>query len=569
MKQNDLSILRHSAAHLLGHAVSELFPGTLLTIGPATEDGFFYDFLPLTHFKEEDLINIAARMNDLADKNLKLEHKEISKEEARQLFKNNPFKLELIDQIPGDTVGLATQGDFYDLCRGGHVASTGLLKNFKLLGISGSYWRADRSKQALQRISGTAFFTAQELENYEKQKEEALLNDHRRIGKQLDLFSFQDEGPGFPFYHPKGKKVMNLLIDYMRFLHNQYNYQEVATPALLSDALWKQSGHYSYYKDKMYFCHVDNQNYALKPMNCPGAILIYKNRPHSYRELPLKLAEFGHVHRYELSGVMHGLLRARAFTQDDAHIFCTIDQVEQEITTILAIVFKMLKQTGFEKINIALSTKPEDAMGSNEIWAQAIQALKNALENQKITYTIQEGEGAFYGPKIEIGIEDSMGRSWQCGTIQVDFLQPENFDLFYISSQGTKERPVIIHQALYGSLERFFAILLEHTKGNLPLWLAPIQGRILPITDAHQPYAQKIFDALKREGMRIEIDTSTDPLSGKIKDAQQNKIPWMLIVGAKEQENNTITLRHHNGKQEILSLEALIKKFCALNEFFS
>ncbi len=558
---NDLKILRHSAAHLLAHAVLELFPKTLLTIGPATEEGFFYDFLPETNFKDADLMLIEARMKILAEKNLPITHKEISKTEARQLYKNNPFKLELIDGIPGDTVGLSVQGDFYDLCRGGHATSTGELKNFKLLGISGAYWRADRNNQPLQRISGTAFFTAQELTDYETLRENALKYDHRKIGKQLDLFSFHEEGPGFAFFHPKGTVIWNVMVHYLRTLLEKENYQEIRTPVLLSDALWRQSGHYQFYKDKMYFSTMDNETYAVRPMNCPGSILVYRNQPHSYRELPMRLAEFGLDHRFELSGVLHGLMRVRAFTQDDGHVYCMPDQIEDEIKKMISMAFTVYKKYEFNSIEIRLATRPEQSMGSDALWNSAIDALKNALEFLAIPFEINEGEGAFYGPKIEFHIQDSMGRSWQCGTIQVDFFLPENFDLSYVATSGTKERPVMIHRAIYGSLERFFGIVLEHYKGHLPFWLAPIQARVLTITDAQKEYAHTIAAALKAEQVRIDVDNSSDPLSGQIKTAQLEKIPWMLIVGNKEMANNTITLRHVDGKQEMgLKLETLIER---------
>jgi len=561
MSNNDIKALRHSAAHLLGHAVSELFPGTLLTIGPATDDGFFYDFLPIRGFKEEDLITISQRMQELAAQNLPLEHKEISKKEAREIFKDNTFKLELIDQIPGETVGLATQGTFYDLCRGGHVASTGLLKNFKLLAISGSYWRADKTKAVLQRISGTAFFTAEELEAHLKHKEELALYDHRKIGKQLDLFSFHQEGVGFPFFHPKGQLIIKTMKRYMENLHQENNYQEISTPTMLSDELWRRSGHYAHYKDKMYFSTIDEQSYAIKPMNCPGAILTYNTRPRSYRELPLKLAEFGHVHRHELSGVLHGLMRVRAFTQDDAHIFCTLDQLEQEISTVLRLTFAMLKKFGFEKVNLAVATRPANSIGSDELWEKAIAALKNALTKADIPFSIKDADGAFYGPKIDLDIEDSMQRHWQCGTVQVDFFQPENFDIGYIASSGKRERPVMVHQAIYGSLERFFAIVLEHHKGNLPFWLAPVQARIMTITDEQKPYAHTVLATLKKAGIRAELDASSDPLNGQIKTAQLEKIPWMLIVGKKEVAQETVTLRNLDGTQEMgIPIKNLIEK---------
>ncbi|MBY0109823.1 MAG: threonine--tRNA ligase [Candidatus Babeliaceae bacterium] len=560
-KNNDIQALRHSAAHLLAHAVSELYPMTLLTIGPATEDGFFYDMLPEKNFKEDDLPLISARMQEIVQKNYPLEHKQISKEEARKIFANNRFKLELIDQIPGDTVGLATQGDFYDLCRGGHIASTGMLKYVKLQAISGSYWRANKDGQALQRISGVAFFTQEDLNAYEQRQRELNLYDHRRLGKQLDLFSFHDEGVGFPFFHPKGKRVINVLTAYMRKLQQENNYQEISTPTMLSDELWRRSGHYEFYHDKMYFSVIDDKNYAIKPMNCPGSILIYQTRPRSYRELPLKLAEYGHCHRHELSGVLHGLMRVRAFTQDDAHIYCTSEQLEHEIGTIIKMVFKMLSKFDLHDISFAISTRPEKYMGSQALWQTATQALTDALVASHAKYTIKEGEGAFYGPKIEVVIQDSMGRNWQCGTIQVDFFQPENFDLSYVTNQGSKQRPVIIHQAIFGSLERFFAIILEHYKGNLPYWLAPVQIKILTVTDGQKPFAIELYNDLKARGVRVEIDETSDPLSGQIKSAQLEKIPWMLVVGKKEAEARTVTIRYLDGKQEpAISLENLHKK---------
>ena len=548
--QENLKILRHSAAHLLAQAISELFPETLLTIGPATEEGFFYDMLPTTNFRDEDLPKIEARMLELANQDYPITHTEISKTEARKLYQNNPFKLELIDNIPGETVGLATQGNFYDLCRGGHVASTGLIKHFKLSGISGAYWRANRDGQALQRIHGTAFPTAQELTDYEEHQAELLKYDHRRLGKQLDLFSFHDEGPGFPFFHPKGKAVINALTAYLRKIQRTHNYQEISTPIVLNEELWHKSGHYQHYKDNMYFCKIDDASYAIKPMNCPGSALVFKTRPRSYRELPLKLAEYGLVHRHELSGVLHGLFRVRSFTQDDAHIYCMVDQVESEVLSIIENTNKVLNKFNFTNIEIALSTKPAKSMGSDELWAKATDALKNALRSAGANYKIQEGEGAFYGPKIEFKIRDSMGREWQCGTVQVDFFLAENFDVVYTTDNDTKTRPVVIHHVIYGSMERFFGILLEHFKGQLPFLIAPVQIKILTITDTQKPYAIDLKQQLEQVGIRVEIDQSSDPISGKIKTAQLDKIPWMIVIGNKEVENKTVTLRYQDGKQE-------------------
>lgn len=563
MNKNNPALLnlRHSAAHLAAQAVTELFPTTQLTIGPVTDEGFFYDFLPERGFKEEDLPIIEEKMHEIAARNLPITHREISKEEARKLFKGNPFKLELIDGIEGDTVGLSEQGKFFDLCKGGHVASTGDIKHFKLLTISGSYWRADREKQALQRISGTAFLTEQDMKDYEKMIEEAKLYDHRRIGKQMDLFSFHDEGPGFAFFHPKGTSVIEVMKDYIRKELKHAKYQQVITPVLLSDELWKQSGHYAHYKDKMYFCEMENMTYALRPMNCPCHCLIYKNSIRSYRDLPMRLAEFGHVHRFELSGVMHGLLRVRGFTQDDAHIFCMPSQIEDEVLNTIELVYNLLKKYGFEKVVVGIATRPEDSMGSDELWDIATNALKRALERYGVPYEIYEGDGAFYGPKIEFRIADSMNRMWQCSTVQVDFFMPENFGLQYIASSGKPECPVMVHRAIYGSIERFFGILLEHYKGNLPFWLAPVQVSLLTITDDQKEYATKIATALEELNIRIEIDESSDPISGKIKRAQTQRVPWMLVLGKQEAANTTVTLRYRDGKQEQgLPLEALLTK---------
>ncbi|MBP6870179.1 threonine--tRNA ligase [Candidatus Babeliales bacterium] len=560
-QDKDLAILRHSTAHLLAQAVCELFPNTKLTIGPATSHGFFYDFQPETNFKESDLELISARMTELANQNLAITHEEISKEKAHEIYKNNPFKLELIDGIEGDTVGFSRQGDFYDLCRGGHVASTGLLKNFKLTTISGSYWRADRTGTPLQRISGIAFANSKDLRMFLQKQEEAAKYDHRKIGKEMDLFSFHEEGPGFPFFHPKGKQIINGLQAIMRKIWSENNYQEISTPTMLDEKLWQKSGHSSYYKQNMYFCNIDERDFALKPMNCPGALMLYNEKPRSFRELPLKLAEFGHVHRHELSGVLHGLFRVRAFTQDDSHIFCTQEQLEGEIIKIVQIIDRLLNLFEFNEISYAVSTKPDNAMGSDESWELATHGLTNALKTMGKNFIIQEGEGAFYGPKIEVKIKDSMDRQWQVSTVQVDFTLPKNFEISYIASGGAKQQPVMLHQANFGSLERFFGMLLEHTKGHIPFWLAPIQIKILPITDEQKSYAQTIAKILSDKGLRIELDESAEPLSAKIKVAQLARIPWMVVLGEKEVTNNTVTLRYVSGKQEFgLTLEQLLEK---------
>ena len=568
MEKNDKSLhnLRHSAAHLLAHAVLELFPDTILTIGPVTEEGFFYDFLPTRNFKDEDLPKIEQKMHELAHKNFPIEQKEISKEEAYKLFQDNPYKKELIDAISDKNVGLSVQGNFYDLCKGGHVSSTGKIKHFKLTGISGSYWRADRKNQPLQRISGTAFETAQDLQDWEQRKKDAALYDHRKLGRELDLFSFHEEGAGFPFFHPKGRAIFLAMTDYIRKELAREGYQEIQTPIILSEELWHQSGHYSHYKPNMYFLQIDEQGYAVKPMNCPGSILIYKTRPRSYRELPLLLSEFGLVHRHELAGVLHGLFRVRAFTQDDAHVYCTAEQIEQEILKIIHFVQRTYNHFGFDQVEFVLATRPENAMGDPALWEKATQALKNALDDADISYEIEEGGGAFYGPKIDIHVKDSMGRRWQLGTIQVDFFMPQNFDLAYINSKGQKERPIMIHRAIYGSFERFLGILLEHYKGKLPFWLAPVQMKIIPVTDEQQDYAKKTMQELKDAGFRVECNESSEPLSAKIKDAQLEQVPWMIIVGPKEVAAQSATIRHRDGKQEAgLSLKDLIKKATEIN----
>ncbi|KKR95675.1 MAG: Threonine-tRNA ligase [candidate division TM6 bacterium GW2011_GWE2_41_16] len=559
----NLSNLRHSTAHLLAHAVTELYPDTLLTIGPVTDEGFFYDFLPTTNFKEEELAIIEARMHEIAARALPITQEEISKKEAQKLFADNPYKLELIENITDEMVGISRQGDFFDLCRGGHVANTKNIKHFKLTATSGSYWRADKTKQALQRISGTAFESQQELDEYEQLKKDAILYDHRRLGKQMDLFSISDLAAGFPFFHPKGCAVLNTMIAYMRGLQRKHHYQEVLTPVMMSDELWKTSGHYYFYKDNMYFADLEDASYAIKPMNCPGSILIYASRPRSYRELPLRMSEFGHVVRRELSGVLHGLMRVRGFTQDDAHTYCTKDQLEDQIINIIKIIKEMIQKFDIKNMHFAIATKPATKyIGSDELWDTATNALKTALERVGEPYRIKEGEGAFYGPKIEVGIQDSMKRFWQCSTVQVDFSLPERFDIHYITKEGTKERPIMIHQANFGSLERFFGILVEHYKGNFPFWLAPVQARVLPITDAQRTYAQKLYEDLYACGYRVEIDTSGDPLSGQIKSAQEEKIPLMIVIGKKEEEAKTVTLRHRDGKQEMgLDYQALLCRF--------
>ena len=560
---NEIHKLRHSAAHLLAHAVLELYPTTQLTIGPVTEEGFFYDFLPAKNFKEEDLARIEAKMHEIAKQDLPIVQKSISKQEALKLFKDNRFKIELINDIPDKEVGLSCQGDFRDLCKGGHVNSTGQIKHFKLLNISGSYWRADKNNQPLQRISGIAFLTEKDMQAYEHEKEEAAMRDHRRIGKQQDLFHFSDVAVGFPFFHPKGLVIYNKLIEYIR--NKQFElYQEVKTPILMSEELWKTSGHYDHYRDKMYYTKVDDEPYCIKPMSCPGAHLIFREKPRSYRELPMRLSEFGYVHRHELSGVLHGLFRVRAFTQDDAHIFCTPDQLNQEIAQVIKLVVDTYHRFGFDKISMALATRPENSMGSDEVWEKATKALRAALEMNKINYIVHEGDGAFYGPKIDVYIEDAMGRQWQCGTIQVDFLMPQLFNCSYIAPDQSRQIPVVVHRAIFGSLERFMGIMLEHYKGLLPFWIAPIQLKVLTITDAQKAYAHEIMEHLLKLGIRTQLDESSDPIAGQIKTAQLEKIPVMIVVGKKEEAAKTVTIRYRDGTQQagipLAQLDEIIQK---------
>lgn len=568
MKKNEkLDNIRHSAAHLAAQAVLELFPGTKLTIGPTTETGFFYDFLPTRNFTEEDLPVIEAKMHELSKKNYKIEGKLVSKKEALDIFKGNEFKEELINNIPDEKVGIYCQGNFCDLCKGGHVESTGELKYFKLTSVAGSYWRADKNNTALQRIYGIAFETEKDLNNYLIQIEEAQKYDHRKLGKQLELFSFHPEAPGSAFFLDKGLKLYNKLIDFMRFMLKR-DYQEIKTPMILNESLWHTSGHYENYKNNMYFTTVEDTTYCVKPMNCPAGILVYKEKPKSYREFPLRVAEYGHVYRYELSGVLHGLFRVRSFTQDDAHIFCTPDQVISEVEKMLKLAIDVYSKFDFKEILMAVSTRPEKYIGDIASWDAATQALKTGLENKGLKYHIKEGEGAFYGPKIEIVLKDMMGREWQCGTIQVDFFMPKNFNIEYIKADQTKDTPVMLHRAIYGSVERFMGILVEHYKGRFPFWLAPVQARVLTITDDVKDYASLIFDKLFDADIRVEQDKSGDQLSAQVRNAQVEQIPWMIVIGKKEQENKTVTLRHLDGKQEFnLTVDELIKRAQELNKF--
>jgi len=539
----DIMTLRHSAAHVLAQAVKELYPEVKLGIGPAIEDGFYYDFDRQEGFTPEDLGKIEAEMREIIAADLPFIRREVTKGEAELIFADNPYKLELIHEIEEPVLTVYEQGTFADLCRGPHLASTGRVKAFRLLSVAGAYWRGSENNPMLQRIYGTAFPTQQELDDYLVRLEEARKRDHRKLGKELDLFSFHEEGPGFPFWHPKGMIVLNQVLDYWRAVHRDCGYSEVSTPMILSEALWHRSGHWDTYRENMYFVDIDEQTYAVKPMNCPGVILIYKESLRSYRDLPLKYAELGHVHRHEKSGVLHGLFRVRAFTQDDAHVFCRPDQIQEEIVAVIDLVGAIYRKFGFGDYRIELSTRPAKSIGSDEMWKNAESALHEALRSKGVEYAVNPGGGAFYGPKIDFHVKDSMGRSWQLGTIQLDFSMPERFDLKYIGDDGKPHRPVMIHRAALGSIERFMGILIEEYGGAFPLWLAPLQVILLPIADRHAGYAEEAAGRLWAEGFRVTVDARNEKTGFKIREAQLQKIPYMLVVGDREMEAGQVSVR--------------------------
>jgi len=553
-----LEVLRHSTSHLMAQAVQNLFPGTLLGIGPAIANGFYYDFDSEHTFTPEDLEKIEAEMKRLAKENNKFQRQVVSREEAIKFFQDRgeKYKVELINDLPEDAqISLYTHGNFTDLCAGPHVPSTKILKAFKLQSVAGAYWRGSEKNKMLQRIYGLAFAKAADLEDYLFKLEEAKRRDHRKLGMELDLFSLHDEGPGFPFFHPKGMVLRNILEDFWRKEHQKRGYVEIKTPIILSRALWEQSGHWDHYKENMYFTKIDGQDYAIKPMNCPGGMIMYKTKLRSYRDLPIRCGELGLVHRHELSGVLHGLLRVRNFTQDDAHIFMLPSQIKDEIIGVIELVDYFYKIFGFE-YHVELSTRPENSMGSDEAWEMATKALEEALQEKGMDYKINPGDGAFYGPKIDFHLKDCLDRTWQCGTIQLDFQMPEKFDLTYIGEDGEKHRPVMIHRVVYGSIERFIALLTEHYAGAFPTWLAPVQVRILPISDRHNDYAQKVLDILKEQDIRAELDTRREKINYKIREAQTEKIPFALVVGDKEAEHGTVAVRRYGQSDtNVLSIE--------------
>lgn len=544
-------IFWHTASHIMAYAIQELYPDTKFAIGPSTETGFYYD-LDLEHrFVEEDFKAIEDKMKEIAKKDLPVERIEISREEALAYFKekNQDYKVELINDLPEDEkITMYKIGDFTDLCKGPHLLSTKKIKAIKLLSIAGAYWRGDSDNKMLQRIYGIAFEKQKQLDEYIERREEAEKRDHRKLGKELDLFSMHEEGPGFPFFHPNGMVLRNNLLNWWREVLEENGYGEILTPIILNEALWHRSGHWDHYKDNMYFTKIDDGDYAVKPMNCPGSILVYNSNNHSYRDLPIRLAEYGVVHRHELSGALHGLFRVRTFTQDDAHVYCLFSQVKDEVFKMIDLADYLYSTFGF-KYSIELSTRPDDYMGDLDAWNLAEKNLKEALEEKNLPYTINEGDGAFYGPKIDFHLEDAIGRTWQCGTIQLDFQLPENFDLTYVDENGERQRPVMLHRALLGSVERFMGILIEHFAGKFPLWLSPVQVEVIPVSDKFKDYAQKIADKLHAEGLRVRLDGRTEKVGYKIREAQVKKINYMLVIGEKEETSGKLSVRKRSGEE--------------------
>ena len=558
-----LHTLRHTAAHVMAQAIQHLFPGTKFAIGPAIDTGFYYDLESEHKFTNEDFPAIEKEMAKIVKENLAIQKSSKSREEALAYFRerNQDYKVELIEDLPEDAqITFYTQGDFTDLCRGPHVRSTGKVKAFKLMSVAGAYWRGDENRQMLQRIYGTAFYKKEELEHFLYVREEAAKRDHRKLGRELDLFSFHDEGPGFPFFHPKGMVIRNALIDFERELFKKYHYEEIMTPVILSKKLWLQSGHWDHYRENMYFTKIDGEDYAVKPMNCPGGILYFKTQQRSYRDLPKRVAEFGLVHRHELHGALHGLFRVRNFTQDDAHIFMTREQMKPEVIETLQ-MFKDLYAPFGIKYHVELSTRPENSMGSDELWELATDALREAIEQAGIPYKVNEGDGAFYGPKLDFHIQDSLGRTWQCGTIQMDMQLPERFDVTYVGEDGEKHRAVMIHRAGYGSLERFIGILTEHFAGKFPVWMAPVQAKVIPVSNNQMAYAKEIADKLSVADIRVELDENNDTLGYKIRKAQMEKVPYMIIIGDKEVGAGNISVRTRKGADEgSVDLESFINR---------
>ena len=558
-----LHAIRHTASHVMAQAIQHLFPGVKFAIGPAIDTGFYYDIDSDHVFTPEDLTAIEKEMAKIVKQNLPLVRSEVPRKDALTRFaaENEIYKVELINDLPEDAViSLYTQGDFTDLCAGPHCPSTGRVKAFKLMSLAGAYWRGNEKNKMLQRIYGTAFPSKEELDEYLHMLEEAEKRDHRKLGKELDIFSMHDEGPGFPFFHPNGMRIRNAILEYWHQVHRKYHYEQVMTPMIMNRDLWIRSGHWDHYRENMYFTKIDDMDYAIKPMNCPGGMMVYNTRPHSYKELPLRYAELGLVHRHELSGALHGLFRVRCFTQDDAHIFMTPEQIQPEITNVIKLFNEVYSTFGL-KYHAELSTRPENSMGDDASWELATEGLRKALEANHLDYIINEGDGAFYGPKIDFHLQDSIGRTWQCGTIQLDMQLPEKFNCEYTGEDGQKHRPVMIHRVVYGSIERFIGILIEHFAGSFPVWMAPNQVRVMPITDKQQAYAKEVNDKLFELGYRTQLDDRNEKIGKKIREAQVQKVPFMLIVGEKEAESGTVAVRQrHGGDLGAMSLDDFIAR---------
>ncbi|MGD7049915.1 threonine--tRNA ligase [Rossellomorea marisflavi] len=547
--QEGIGVLRHSAAHILAQAIIRLYPDASFGVGPVIENGFYYDIDIEKALVPEDLVEIEDMMGQIVQEDLLVLRKEVTKDEAQDLFSHDPLKLELLEDIPaGEAITVYQQGDFYDLCRGPHAPSTGKVKHFKLMSASGAYWRGDSDNRMLQRIYGVAFASNKEMEEHFLFLKEAEKRNHRKLGKELDLFMFSEEAPGMPFYLANGQLIRNELESFLRDLQTSYDYQEVRTPLMMNQRLWEQSGHWDHYKENMYFTQVDDQSFALKPMNCPGHMLIFKNGLRSYRDLPIRMAEFGQVHRHEFSGALNGLLRVRSFCQDDAHIFVTPEQIEAEVSLALKIIDHVYRVFGFS-YEIELSTRPDDFMGHPDLWDQAESALENVLKKIGYPYKINEGDGAFYGPKIDIHIRDAIKRSHQCATVQLDFQLPEKFDLTYVNEENEKVRPVVIHRAVFGSIDRFLGILIEHFGGAFPLWLAPKQVEVIHVSDAHTPYAESVVLKLRQAGIRTSLNNRSEKLGKKIREGQMRKVPYILVLGDKEKESGSVTVRRYGSEK--------------------
>lgn len=543
-------IFWHTSAHLMALAIERLFPGVKFAIGPSIDQGFYYDFDTPHRFTPEDLLNIEEEMKKIVKEGHEMERYEMDRDEAIKHFKemDEKYKVDLIEHFPeGEVISFYKLGEFVDLCRGPHLKDVSKIKAVKLLSIAGAYWRGDENNEMLQRIYGITFPKKSELDSYLNMIEEAKLRDHRKIGKELDLFSFHEEGPGFPFFHPNGMIVRNELLNWWRGVLQERGYGEILTPMILNEELWHKSGHWDHYKENMYFTKIDDADYAIKPMNCPGSTIVYRTNLHSYKEFPLRLSEFGLVHRHELSGALHGLFRVRSLTQDDAHIFCLPEQIEDEVFKMIDLADYLYSTFGF-KYTLELSTRPDDYMGDLETWEMAEGALKAALEKKNMPYKINPGDGAFYGPKIDFHLQDAIGRDWQCGTIQLDMQMPVNFDLTYIDANNERKRPVMLHRAMFGSIERFLGILIEHFAGKFPLWMAPVQIEVIPVSEKTNEYAEKVYEELKNRGFRVEIDTRNSQMGAKIRDAQMRKINYMLILGEKERDNGSISVRTRNNE---------------------